>query len=660
MENHRDESSHAICLWKFENNNRKYKGKILSKVTNPVCAMLNSNGGNVIISFETDRNDVPGERSLYSKIASVIRILEQRMISIIGENQTVSKIDFRDTKDSVTIFIEKADSLVTNSYNLYLPSVKQVVQLSPLEPIQNIKNRIMYRKAIPNPVELNSHCQLFCKDKNCGFQESKVIQFKRLKAEQSKRTTLADRMTSKGNKLTSYVSAFANYSGGHIYYGITDEGVVKGEFIPSEKNKEEIIKKVEKAINKMIWPEPIGQPKRGEQWEIFFESVADENFTPVPSTFVIVIYIASCLGGVFTEKPECYEMVDKEVMSMSFATWKERISGKELYLLQSHEKIQPVLQLDELTTWRSAEARKAFTDCETLRRLICNGNWKAISKECQILLSKSNLPAMKLLVLWIKITACCAQGKFTKACIMLKQYKTHLCNVQDTLIFEVIGLNLEAALKRAHGDFKGLKEPLKEALLKAEKIKPGLVTATVYIFAATVSDLLSLKEPTNQFSPEVFSTKALAHLQSVSNFPCILADRKQRVHIILATFYLGCNISGQLIKKTINISDIDKAKSSIMAVHESIYEGNPLSRYRQVQLKLVQSIYDYRHSQVSPGNKISLLRSAFDNAKDAESIAREHEFTEMVEWSKASETLCTEELLRSKIASMKPRGRILS
>ena len=104
------------------------------------------------------------------------------------------------------------------------------------------------------------------------------------------------------------ISSFANHRGGHVYCGINDkDGVVEGEEI-SDKNI--IEKKVEKAVNKMIWPEEIGQPKRGEHREIFFEPVLDENCKAISSIFVIVIYIAPCLGGVFTEEPECYEMVE--------------------------------------------------------------------------------------------------------------------------------------------------------------------------------------------------------------------------------------------------------------------------------------------------------------------------------------------------------------
>ena len=132
------------------------------------------------------------------------------------------------------------------------------------------------------------------------MRESKMCNFRRLKADNSECSTLADRMTGKSNKFSYIVSAFGNYKGGHNYHGITDDGVVEGEVLSIEDEKHDIKKKVEKAINKMIWPEHIGQPKRGEHWDIFFEHVVDgTTYKPIPSTFVIVIYIAPCPGGVF-------------------------------------------------------------------------------------------------------------------------------------------------------------------------------------------------------------------------------------------------------------------------------------------------------------------------------------------------------------------------
>ena len=643
MDNRLDETSYAMLLEKFPNN-KKYKEQLLHKIIVAVCAMLNSNGGKVVIDFETDRNDISFVGSFFSQMSLAIRILEQYMISIIGLYQTISKMNFREDKNSIIILIKKADSLLTINYNLYLPSDTQVVEMSPLETLENVKD-IINREAIPNPVELGSHFQIFFKDRYCGFCESRICQLKHLKAQQTKRTSLADRITAKGNKFSCYVSAFANHSGGHIYYGIGDNSVVTGELMSHDNG--EIIKKVEKAINKMIWPDQIGQPKRGEQWEIFFEPVWDENSRPVPSTFVIVIYIAPCLGGVFTDVPECYEMVEGKVMQMSFSTWKKR-SSRPVWLCGKEEIHHSVSRV----TWRSAAARKAFTnEGEKLRKLINNGDWDVLLRACQ---SPPKDKETKLLVLSKRVTACYRRGHFYNACSLLEEYMAILPKVQDVLFFEILGLHIKAALKRATGDFRGLREALTAALSKAELIEPGPETAAVYGFAATVSDMINLE---NEFSPHALAIKCLEHLQHVEDFPHFCADKTLKAHIILATFYLGCNISGRPINDNIVALDVKKAKSSIMEVHSSTCDGNPLSKYREVQLKLVESIYRYRLSQISPSNRISLLQSSFDSAKDAESIAREHEFTEMVEWSKANEALFTEELLRAKITRMNPRGR---
>ena len=638
MDDHLDETVHVIIsLGKFENNKKE--------IIAAICAMLNSNGGKVVIHVETDSNDIPVEGSASSQMSPVIRILEQSMISIIGVPETISKISFINDDESIVISVENTDYLITTNYNLYLPSQTQVNHLSPMERTEKVKD-ILNRKIVPQPVQLGSHCQMFRKDNECSFQESKVVQFKWLKASSSKSTTLADRMTGKGNKFSSYVSAFANHCGGHIYYGITDvHRIVEGEFIPNEKDKNEITKKVGKAINKMIWPRHIGQPKRGKHWEIFFEPVLDENSKRIPSTFVIVIYIAPCLGGVFIEEPECYEMVKGKVVKTSFMTWKERLLHR--VWLRSKDEIPPSVQC---ITWTSDKARKAFTfGSHRLRQLINNGNWNAILGECQILEKKSHLHETKLAVLSKTITACYRRGNFKKACNLLYKYETIFWKVQNIFIFEVVGLYLHAALERASGDFWELEELLTAALSKAELIEPGLVTATVYLFAATVSDLISsrFKVPRMKFSPDVLSIKALEHIRCVHDFPSVVASMEQKAHMTLATFYLGCNISGQLIKANVDASRIDKAKSSIMAVHE----GNPLSKYRDVQLNLVLSIYNYRHSQqVSPDQRIRFLRSAFSYAKKAENLARDYQFMEMVEWSKANEALCTEELVRAKFA----------
>ena len=626
-------------------NNKKSKSDVLNKIIMVICAMLNTIGGKVILKHT-------GQPKLFdTKIPFLIRTLEQTLISIIGSNQGVSNINFKDEKDRLVVVVNKADSLVMNNYNLYLPSRTQVVKVNSWE-LDKVKKNIIHKKVVSDPLKLGSHHKNFIKGDNSSLRESKKVQLKNLKAEGSKRTKFVDRMIGKGNKFSCYISAFANYIGGHLYFGIKDDGVVQGEKISSE-DMSGIIKKVEKAINKMIWPETIGVPKRGEHWEIFFEPLLDKDSKLIPSTFVIVIYIAPCRGGVFTEEPECYEMVEEKAQKMSFTNWKKRM----LYPLwrRVDDEIPPIVSR---TNWSSPEAREAFIiGGEKLRRLIGNGHWKLFDAECEVLQSKSKSHDVKLLVLSQKVKANYRKGEVVKAFAYLKEYKEILSKAQDCLFFEAMGCYLEAVSKRAHGDLKGLEIILIKALQLAELIEPGLVTAAIYTFAGTVTDLVKSKDETKH-SPDILSRRALEHLQHVGDLRfeiCreLVEDMKRKVHMTLATFYLGCNINGKLIQDKIDSSRFEEAKGHITAVEEFVREEHPLNKYFKTQRNLVLTIYNYRKSQfqILSHERVRYLKNAFKLVEKAERRARKSGFTEMVQWSLALKGVCTEELVRAKFTN---------
>ena len=238
---------HNIRLCKLLNpsssTNKRYKEQIVKQIVIAICAMLNSTDGKLKLHNECVCGLAP------SCISLLLRMLEQSLISIVGSNKTVSNINFEDDKEGIVISVKMVSSLITTDYSLYLPSQTQVVQVFPWESVEKIRNEIIKRDIVPEPVKLGSHWKKIIKDKDCSFQESKTVMLKNLKADPSKRTTLADRMIGKGNKFKYYVSAFANYNGGHMYFGITDDGIVAGELIP-DADSDEITKKVEKAIKK--------------------------------------------------------------------------------------------------------------------------------------------------------------------------------------------------------------------------------------------------------------------------------------------------------------------------------------------------------------------------------------------------------------------------
>ena len=638
MDGHSDKTKHVIVLGKFKKNKR-YKDQIIQEIIAAICALLNSNGGKIVVDIETDGNETPVGGSPFSQ---VIRMLEQSMIPIIGTQNTTSNIIFKQDLEGIVISVKKIGYLVTTDYNLYLPTNSQVVRVSSWEPLTKITNR----KVVLEPVKLGCHCQIFRKDKSCEFTESQTVQFKKLEARATKRTTLADRMIGKDNKFSCYVSAFANHKGGYIYYGIRDDGVVDAEWIPNEEDKREITKKVEKAIKKMIWPDQIGQPKRGENWDIFFEPVVDEDSKPIPSTFVIVVYIAPCLGGVFTEEPECYEMVKGRIRKMSFITWMKRISPRPTNL----HYVDLVSCRFKRVTWSSTRIRNVVVYADNLLvQRVNNGQSIApVSTNLQERFPNHKV-AVKLLVLSKRVMTSYRSNCFNMAKNLLEEYICLLTETTEFEFFDAIRVYLQTAIYRAKGDVTALREILPGALAKAEMIEPGIISAAIYLLVSMVETLFETEDvgKLQVEKPAIFSIRALEHLQRVTNSPEVKADMEQKSHITSALFFLGCDITGKLTKKYIDNEYLEKANSSITAVQKSTDKGKLMNSYRTIQFNIVNSVLHYRYSQVQLDEKVLLLQKAFDFSKSAESIATKFKFEEMLEWARACMALCTEGLVRT-------------
>ncbi len=261
----------------------------------------------------------------------------------------------------------------------------------------------------------------------------------------------------------------------------------------------------------MIWPQQTGnqQPKRGVHWDIFFEPALDEDSIPISSTFVIVIYIAPCLGGVFTEKPECYEMVEGKVEEMSFVAWKKRMLSFENSNDQSNAAEVVPYQISRIQ-WSSDEIKQVCTSAsDVLMNLINNGKWKGLEGEIQ---QENPVPEVRFMVLSKMVIACSRQSHFHKAKIYLRDFYEILREINDRPIFKVLASNLEIVLKRNQKDFKDIEKLLADALANAEYIEPGFLTAAIHLIVATVS---SFKDQESGLIQDKLSSTAIEHLQRV-------------------------------------------------------------------------------------------------------------------------------------------------
>ncbi|XP_038061733.1 uncharacterized protein LOC119732347 [Patiria miniata] len=119
--------------------------------------------------------------------------------------------------------------------------------------------------------------------------------------------------------ISSHISALANKNGGSIIIEDADSvcQIVDGRI--GEKDQDSIVNCLEECCKKKIWGRERVPPKRGEQWDVCFPIVNQDNIL-----FTIRVYVF--YGGVFEEEPVAYTLKQNaddsyEVVRMEFEDW---------------------------------------------------------------------------------------------------------------------------------------------------------------------------------------------------------------------------------------------------------------------------------------------------------------------------------------------------
>lgn len=617
--------------------NKKGKDDIMGKIKQNVCALLNSKGGKLKLTM----TDGEGDGNNIMEVDKIIRPIEQFFQNVIATSGVSKHLGISNqTFNKITWVVDGFESLCTLNYNLFLPTDTQVLLLSPVEndtarDILNINRIVDVTETDRNiPTKFILNCSI-------GIKESKTVQFKNLKTEKSKCNDLGSRIVH--NKLTHYVSAFANHCGGRLYCGIRNDGIVEGEMV-QEEDKDVIAKKVIKCINKMKWPEHCGEPQRGRhgQWDISYEPVEDKG-NPVKYTYVIVIFVAACPGGVFCSEPESYHIVKGKVEKMEFTEWRKKLL---------HPDVEPISRSMSRSDWSSRKLRKSCDSLDgKLLRLINNGKWDEFARAVESHRNDQNIDnkdELELVVLSKLYVFYYRNDQWGKAGDILKEFNNLLPKSTDHLIFEVRGRLILSANERTRGNHKESYEIAKDCLPKVEQISACILTAEFYVHFATMltiidcneelKDLLKEDLTTASFKEEaiLFYNKALQHLREVSYVPRSKADMEQKTYINLAILNLGCSLSGDIVDHSVSKKAIEAASTSLQRVSESIIQArNPLSGFRKCHWSFAQSSLFYRCSQLetTPERRIELLESALQYAEDAEDLARKRNFHELSRYS---------------------------
>ena len=425
-----------------------------------ICALLNSNGGKLVLttSKDTDMTDA----------LKKIKPYEQYFRNVIGVYPVHKYFEILQEGNVITFLVSGLPSLCTLNTNLYLSANRQMILLPGTR--RGTLRKILFESRI---VEISKHevSEQFSYGHTTDLRKSKTVCFKEIKAERIGRRDFVSRAID--NKFKEYISGFTNASGGMIFYGIQDDGTVVGELLPcEEKYCKEITEKLEREVEKMIWPKELGEIKRGKTWDIKFVPVT--NCDANEKRFVVVVSVFPCSGGVFTKEPESYYIENNEVKKMNFETWKMNI----------YYKVSEPKEMNR-NTWSSEAEENYVRKTQELEELRQRADWEMIISKYEESLNTRDVNT-KLICLLQMVAVRYRQGKFKRAENYLNEFRRMMSKAKDPSVFDVEERYSASAIERSRGDYRKAWDIIEESLPKAEMAPVGFVPASFYANAASV------------------------------------------------------------------------------------------------------------------------------------------------------------------------------
>ena len=560
----------------------KNEKNLKEEIQKSICALLNSNGGKLVLTARNDTDLVNADKN--------IRPCEQYFRNnVIGVYNVHKYIVLKRVGNRITLVVSGLPTLCTLNTNLYLPTDRQMVLLPATE--QDALRKILFESRI---VEISEHKvpEKFCYGHKTKFGESKTVQLKNIEAEKKGRKDFVSRAID--NKLKECISAFANGSGGVIYYGIKDDRTVVGELLAGgEKDRQEITEKLEKEVRKMIWPEESGKIECGKQWNIEFVPVTNCS----EKRFVIVVSVSPCCNGVFTKEPESYYIEKKDkvkVKKMSFETWK-----RNMYL-----KVPEPKEMNR-TTWSSKRSEKNYmSTTEELEKIRQCADWETIKAKFT---ENSNTtdPNTKLICLFQMVAVQYRQGMFKIAENYLTRFRNMVRKTKDPSVFDVEERYSSSAIERSRGDYQKAWGIIEEGLPKADFAPAGFIPASFYAHGASVlSKLIQDKSFIDENKDDKdFKGKVRQHVKNAKrlcdmalqhlmyfkdDFKIAKEELEQRLNITLALLCLKSaneELASNSDLKTVH----DKIKEAEKSFKNLEQEGTSAFKFNYCRLLLAKS-----------------------------------------------------------------------
>ena len=626
----------------------------LKQLLNAVCAILNTckEGGKLILFSEShpysmkDADDIT--RKIEQKIQTTFGLEAMReILNKIPQTNEQEVFEMHYEINQTTLFTPPV--LYTINYNLYCTTDTQVHDIPSVSPLDSIVSVITGERVREQKAVLGEHLKEFVFGEKVHLEESKRVQLKKLADDKDGACTLADRMTNESNKLLYYVSAFANGSGGHIYYGI--EMNASGFYVAygqTVKDKEKIINKVKSSIDKVfVWrPGKKEFLNKGKQWEIFFEEVSNTD----EAKYVIVISVNSHDRGVFAREPESYvfdKKTKRKIQPMEFSEWTERFLLANCRNIFSN-KISPLtIGRGE---WSTPDALKnhltVLGKLVILRNDGCKKEFDAYRNE----LINSQDANSKCLLQQQEAANFFRKRSFHKAMEKLEENKKVLnetpAKCTDVGIYQTRRLYWKGVVARAQGSYDESRKLCDEAIQNLENCPTILVLPWIHYNRAKLLEIsLANKKDTHEeqslrASCIDYYERALRSSFTLEDYPeNLVTDLKQRVLIAMARVAMGACFDGEhVVHTTCSPCDVKRADDLMKAVDYSVEnEGLSMTKLSKAEYLLVHSEQDYNRWKKSSSKPVFIER-ALEACRQALVIAKTGDFKDVIVFAEAQIT----------------------
>jgi hypothetical protein len=629
----------------------------IAGIASAICALFNSCcGGLLRLTFD---DKCSGTKATEPKrIDDMVRRIEQSVRKFVGLATVSDAFKLIHANPHCLQFnVKPAGRLCTVNYHLFLPTDCQVSAILNCEDSSAKVAALLEAQSKTTEVSFPQHCtQFYYKERAPdGLREGQMVQFKHLKDDPTSNVTLADRMTNKSNKLVNCISAFANHEGGHIYFGVDDTTYTVEGQVARESERAKIEKKVSSVVSKMVWP--VESPDRF--WKLHFVPVLEKLGQSLGDlrrdTFIIVVSVANCPGGVFVEEPESYHLVNEMVTRMPFPCWREKLVADNSrcgtkfgfhnnMVCRSCRTIAPVTMLSVAPKgWSSPKQEDEYMEVTQLMEdLRNNGNWSEIDRIEKKLLTPSNTDTdLKLAVTFQCIAAKYRQNKYEQAYEFLEIYHSLIKLAKNPAIFEVQELYSWSGIKRSERDYQESYRYTYDALQKMQLIVPGWITAWFLCNAASLLTMFASeeKDPIRKENliceAECYYRQALEHSQFITTYKKAAANLRHRVHINLAMLYLASSpkFNTMTFNQTISPHSLKNAKESLQAA--KAFEGPPMTGFNKFYFLLAKSDLCLRYYQQNSDDNVHCMQKAIRYANKACKVATNNEFAEVLHYAQS-------------------------